>query len=420
MLKSGELPLHAFLEDLCRRVELYDPTLQTLLPEADRRKRIFEEAQALLEQYPEPESRPPLFGIPVGVKDIFRVDGFPTKAGSRLPKEQFDGEESWVVSTLRRNGALILGKTVTTEFAFVEPGPTRNPHNPAHSPGGSSSGSAAAVAAGFAPCALGTQTIGSVLRPAAFCGVIGFKPSQGRIPTSGIIPFSPTVDHVGFFVQDPEGLQIASRVLIPDWNNNNLQPVSTLKIAATAGEYLKQADEEIRQWFTKVVSKMKGAGIEVFEWDCFGEITEMNKLHRAIIARDFARVHQGWFDRFEKLYSTHSRNLIMEGRAVPEELYHQAVAAREDCRSHLKKTMLEHGIDVWISPAATSLAPKGIGSTGSPLMNLPWTYLGVPAVSVPAGFNQSGLPFGLQVAGNFYDDEHLVVSAGGIAKHLMI
>lgn len=418
LIRSGELSLIEFVEEICDRIDVFDPVLQTLLPETNRRKRLLSEAQALMVMYPEPENRPPLFGIPVGVKDIFRVDGFPTKAGSRMPANEFEGEEAWAVTALKRNGALILGKTVTTEFAFFEPGPTRNPHNPEHTPGGSSSGSAAAVAAGFTPFALGTQTIGSVLRPAAFCGVFGFKPTQDKISTKGIVPFSPTADHVGFFAQDLEGIQLASQALVPNWKNTVSKAVSVPTAGAVLGKYLNQADEEVRHWFRKTIRKLKSAGIPVVELDSFGDISEINRLHRAIIARDFARVHHAWFEKYHNLYSNHSKELIMEGRAVPEDQYNTAISRRGDYRGRLSKVMQEMGIDVWISPSTTSLAPRGIASTGSPLMNLPWTYLGVPALSVPAGFSQQGLPFGLQVAGRFNHDEELLLSVQAISAHL--
>ena len=151
--------------------------------------------------------------MPVGVKDIFHAAGFETRAGSQLPPELLTGPEADAVGRLRAAGCLILGKTVTTEFAYYEPEPTRNPHNLAHTPGGSSSGSAAAVAAGLAPLALGTQTIGSVIRPAAFCGIVGFKPSYGRISPEGLIFFSPSLDHVGLFTQDVAGMSLAAAVL---------------------------------------------------------------------------------------------------------------------------------------------------------------------------------------------------------------
>jgi Asp-tRNA(Asn)/Glu-tRNA(Gln) amidotransferase A subunit family amidase len=173
-LRSGQLDLLTLIEEVCNRVDAQEPLTHTLVPEPGRRARLLNEATALQKRFPSPESRPPLYGVLLGVKDIFYADGFPTRAGSQLPSEVFTGAEASCVTKVREARALLLGKTVTTEFAYFEPGPTRNPHNLDHTPGGSSSGSAAAVAAGFCPVALGTQTIGSVIRPAAFCGIVGF------------------------------------------------------------------------------------------------------------------------------------------------------------------------------------------------------------------------------------------------------
>ena len=194
-----------------------EPEVLAFLPEAGRFDRLRREARQLLDRYPQPDQRPLLFGVFIGVKDIFRVDGFPTRAGSRLPPDLFAGEEAESVTRLRQAGALILGKTVSTEFAYFAPGPTRNPHHLQHTPGGSSSGSAAAVAAGLCPVALGTQTIGSIIRPAAFCGVVGYKPSYDRISRSGVIPLSPSLDHVGLFAADVEDVKRCAQLLIGEW-----------------------------------------------------------------------------------------------------------------------------------------------------------------------------------------------------------
>jgi Asp-tRNA(Asn)/Glu-tRNA(Gln) amidotransferase A subunit family amidase len=167
-LRNGTLDLSSYVDELCNRIDQMNQLLEALLPEEDRRARLQNDAQALQARYPDPASRPPLYGIPIGVKDTFRVDGFPTQAGSQLPPNLFAGTEAECVTLLRAAGALILGKTVTTEFAYFEPGPTRNPHHLEHTPGGSSSGSVAAVAAGLCPLALGTQVIGSTIRPAAY------------------------------------------------------------------------------------------------------------------------------------------------------------------------------------------------------------------------------------------------------------
>ncbi|MBI4771596.1 MAG: amidase, partial [Chloroflexi bacterium] len=216
-LRNGDLPLTTYLAALEAHFSAREPAVLAFLPEPDRFDRLRREAAALLERYPDPDARPPLFGAPVGVKDIFHVAGFPTRAGSRLPPEALAGPEADSVRALKAAGALILGKTVSTEFAYFGPGPTRNPHAPDHTPGGSSSGSAAAVAAGLCPLALGTQTIGSIIRPAAFCGVVGFKPGYERVSRAGVIPLSPSLDHVGVFAAEVAGVALAARVLVGDW-----------------------------------------------------------------------------------------------------------------------------------------------------------------------------------------------------------
>ena len=219
-----------------------EPQVLAFMPEEARFDRLRREARQLLDRYPQPDRRPPLFGVLVGVKDIFRVDGFPTRAGSRLPCELFEGEEAASVTRLKQAGALILGKTVSTEFAYFAPGPTRNPRNLQHTPGGSSSGSAAAVASGLCPLALGTQTIGSIIRPAAFCGVVGYKPSYDRVSRSGVIPLSPSLDHVGLFAVNVADVARGARVLISNWRLEieDRHPI----LGIPEGPYLNSAGEE--------------------------------------------------------------------------------------------------------------------------------------------------------------------------------
>ncbi|HSV88181.1 MAG TPA: amidase [Bacteroidales bacterium] len=417
-LQNGSTDLLEFITAVCNRIEEVDPVINAFLPEPGRRKRMLQEALELLERYPNPVLRPSLFGIPVGVKDLFSVRGFPTLAGSKLPAQEFASHEAWVVSRLKEQGAIIAGKTVTTEFAYFEPGPTRNPVNINHTPGGSSSGSAAAVAAGLVPLALGTQTIGSVLRPAAYCGVFGFKPTQGRIPVEGIVPFSPQADHVGFFCHDLEGIRLAGSALVADWNHTEPEEKKDLRIGVVTGKYLNQADKEIRVQFQKVNNGLKEAGFSVSGLIAFEDIDQINSLHRTIIAYDFARVHQTWFSKFESHYSLHSKNLFHEGLAIPDADYQNALNQREELRKSFQRSMSELKFDLMISPSTTSFAPYGLASTGSPLMNLPWTFLGVPAISIPAAISRDGLPFGLQVTGNFGNDERLVPDTGKIIANI--
>ena len=253
-LRSGQTDLLGYINRLCDHIDAVEPKVQALLPEPDRRARLLSEAQELLRRYPEANERPILFGIPIGVKDIFQADGFETRAGSKLPPAALAGPEADSVALLRAAGALVLGKTVTTEFAFFEPGPTRNPHNLAHTPGGSSSGSAAAVAAGITPLALGTQTIGSVIRPAAFCGIVGFKPTYNRIPPEGLLFFSRSADHVDLFTQDVAGMQLAASVTCADWQPYLAAGKPVLGVPA--GPYLAQASDEALAAFEEQVMRL--------------------------------------------------------------------------------------------------------------------------------------------------------------------
>src|SRR5438067_10762135 len=242
-LRSSQLDLLTYIDEICKRIDAAEPLIHALLPEQNRRQRLLAEAATLQKRFPDPTSRPPLYGILLGVKDMFRVDGFPTQAGSQLPAELFAGPEAACVTLLRNAGALILGKTISAEFAWIEPGPTRNPHNLDHSPGGSSSGSAAAVAAGYCPLALGTQTVGSTIRPAAFCGVAGYVASWGRVPLDGILPFSPSLDQLGLFTPTAGDLALPASIVCSGWRSATA-PAELPLVGVPEGPYLDQASAE--------------------------------------------------------------------------------------------------------------------------------------------------------------------------------
>jgi Asp-tRNA(Asn)/Glu-tRNA(Gln) amidotransferase A subunit family amidase len=414
-LRRGEVDLLKYVGSFCDRIEAEDPKIHALVPGTFDRARCLKQASKLLEQYPDPEARPPLFGVPVGVKDIFRVAGFPTRAGSKLPAELFAGEEATCVSRLKGAGAIIMGKTETTEFAWMEPGPTRNPHNLEHTPGGSSSGSAAGVAAGFFPFALGTQTAGSIIRPAAYCGIVGFKPTFGRIPVSGVIPFSPSADQVGFFCEDPSGVGIFASILAEDWqspfeSHQERQPV----LGVPEGPYLAQAAENAREHFERGLTMLIGAGYPIKRIDCLSDIEMVNQCHRRMIAAEMARVHSVWFKSYTHLYRKRTVETIEQGLAIADDELERLRSGRLPFREELEQLTRSEKIDCWICPSTTDHAPPGLESTGSPTMNIPWTYAGLPTISLPAGMDSSGLPLGIQVVGRYRKDEDLVVAAEGI------
>lgn len=396
-----------YLENLCKKIDKKDVHIKAMLPEKNRVERLIREYENLEKAFPGPKKRPPLFGVPVGVKDIIHVKGFETKAGSELPSKLFKGKEASLVKRLKRAGALILGKTVTTEFAYFEPGPTRNPHNTEHSPGGSSSGSAAAVAAGYTPLAIGTQTIGSIIRPAAYCGVVGYKPSYKRVPKDGVVPFSVSADHIGLFAQELDDIKIAASVLCNRWKKDlvdeDIEPV----IGIIEGKYLEQADDEIITFFEKQVTKLENAGYKIIRLKAFEDIEKINLLHRKMIAAEFASVHEEWFNTYGKRYRKATKKLILEGRKVTIGELSKARMGRQSFRRYIENIRKTNKIDIWLSPATTSSAPKG-NNTGSPIMNLPWTYAGLPAITIPAGKSKNKLPLGLQFSGSFPDDERLL------------
>ncbi len=416
-LHTGQLDLLAYINELCDRIDAAESQIQALLPEADRCARLLAEAQALQARFPDPGDRPPLFGIPVGIKDIFFVDGFPTRAGSQLPPELFVGPEGDCVRSLHTAGALILGKTVTTEFAYFEPGPTHNPHNLDYSPGGSSSGSAAAVAAGFCPVAIGTQTIGSTIRPAAFCGIVGFKSSYGRIPMTGGILCSETFDHVGIFTQDVAGMEWAASLLCNNWQHVETGVFESLPVLGVPdGPYLAQASPEGLAAFEKQLMLLEKAGYTVRRVRAMEDIEAINQRHSRLVFAEMAQVHSKWFAHYASLYRPRTAAAISEGQEVSAEELLVLRASPAKLRAELETLMAQAGIDVWVCPSAPGPAPKGIASTGSPLMNLPWTHAGMPALSLPAGRAANGLPLGLQCVGALMADESLLTWVASIAE----
>lgn len=411
-LRGGEVDLLEHLRSLCDRIEVEDSKIHALVPRTFDRARILNHASKLLEQHPDPKTRPPLFGVPVGVKDIFRVAGFPTRAGSKLPAELFEGEEATCVSRLKGAGVIIMGKTETTEFAWMEPAPTRNPRNLEHTPGGSSSGSAAGVAAGFFLFALGTQTAGSIIRPAAYCGIVGFKPSFGRIPTSGVIPFSPSADHVGFFCEGPSGVGIFASILAEDWQSplekhRERRPA----LGVPEGPYLTQAAENAREHFERGLTKLIGAGYAIKRIDCLSDIETVNHCHRRMITAEMARVHSARFASYRNLYRKRTVETIEQGLTIADDELERLRSGRLAFREDLEQLMRSERIACWICPSTTDHAPPGLESTGSPTMNIPWTYAGLPTISLPAGLDRAGLPLGIQVVGRHRKDEDLVVAA---------
>ena len=354
--------------------------------------------------------------MPVGVKDIFHVDGFATTAGSAVPPAELAGPEAAVVTALRQAGALVLGKTVTTEFAYFAPGATRNPRDRERTPGGSSSGSAAAVAAGLAPLALGTQTIGSICRPASYCGVFGFKPTYGRSSRRGVVPLAPSVDHVGCFTADAASAELAAAAFCAGWKT--VSPAAAPRLAVPESPYLGRAERPARERLRRACEHLVGRGIAVLGVPVMADFDAIEARHRLLVAAEAAAVHERWYAAWGDTYHATTRQLIATGRAVSAPDLAAARAGRERLRQELTAAMDAHGVDLWLSPAAPGEAPLGLDSTGDPVMNLPWTYAGLPAASLPLPCGPGELPLGLQLAGRWGADEEVLAWARTLERVL--
>ncbi|MFJ2345005.1 amidase [Streptomyces antimycoticus] len=396
---------------VCDRIEAADGEIRAFVPEPGRRERLSHEARAADERWDGPGGRPALFGVPVGVKDIVHVDGLPTRAGSDVPAEALAGPQASLVDRLRAAGALVAGKTVTAEFAVTAPGPTRNPHHLGHTPGGSSSGSAAAVAAGMVPLAVGTQTIGSMIRPAAYCGVVGFKPTHGRIPSDGVIANAPTFDTVGLFAPDMATLAPAAAVLCDGWRpcgDGGAAAGRRPVLGIPLGSYLDRADAEARSSFEERAGRLEAAGFTVRRMP-FPDDFDRVVAERLVIGRyELARTHAVWFPRYAERYRAQTAEAIRQGQRIGDDAYAAALRERAAFRDRLVAAMDRDGIDLWITPAATGPAPFGLKSTGDSVMSLPWSYAGVPALALPAGRAADSLPLGMQCVARPGADERLL------------
>jgi Asp-tRNA(Asn)/Glu-tRNA(Gln) amidotransferase A subunit family amidase len=359
----------------------------------------------------------PLSGIPVAIKDIIATVDMPTTNGSPVYKDHVPTADAWIVERLRNLGATIFGKTVSTEFAWRHPGPTVNPWNSKHTPGGSSSGSAAAVAAGIVPLALGTQTLGSVIRPAAFNGVVGLKPSFGAVPRTGVHPLSPSLDHVGFFARCVDDVALALSLLagssdgdrhgqpLPGFHvdvDQGLAPLGKPRLGIVRFEKWSRAEPEQQQVFEAAIAKLRDAGAVLDEPD-LSEFDRANwKAINIILASEGAAIFADLVARNPDRTSDHLKSLVESGRAIAATDYLAAKAAQDKFRRALTGEL--SGYDALVTLPAFGEAPAGLHYTGDAEYCAPWTWLGMPAVTLPVGFGKNGLPLGLQIVGEYRND----------------
>jgi aspartyl-tRNA(Asn)/glutamyl-tRNA(Gln) amidotransferase subunit A len=408
------------LEDCLRQIDRYEPHVRAwVLVDRDGARA---EAERLTRELRAASYRGPLHGIPLAIKDIFDVFDWPTAAGSRLWKQSIPRQDATVVRRLREAGAVFLGKTVTTQYASFDPPPTRNPWHPGRTPGGSSSGSAAALACGMCLGALGSQTGGSITRPASYCGVAGCKPTYGRVSCHGVMPLAPSMDHPGPMATCVRDLAPLLQVIagpdpldpgcagqpVPDYLAALRSASAPPRLGRVRGLFEEKADPQMRTMTDRAFARLKAAGAAVVDIALPAEFREVLPRHRVVMAVEAAMFHEPRLRKHPEDYDPKIRSLLEEGLACPAPEY-----AR--CKEHqrrLSEAMLPcfDGVDGLLVPATTCPAPDAT-TTGDPAFNSPWSYTGLPAVSFLSGWSEEGLPMGLQLVGRPWSEAEALATA---------
>jgi Asp-tRNA(Asn)/Glu-tRNA(Gln) amidotransferase A subunit family amidase len=353
--------------------------------------------------------RLPLRGLPVGIKDIFDTADFPTAYGSSLYAGHQPRSDAALVMMVRRAGGIVAGKTVTTEFASLQPAGTRNPHNPAHTPGGSSSGSAAAVAAGMLPLALGSQTGGSVIRPAAFCGVAGFKPSYRLLPTVGMKCFSWSLDTAGLFAAGVADVAFAAGALTGRDLRVDERPLATPVVAILRTDRWHEASEQMQRAVERAAHAAEQAGAKVKELELPPIFSDAMRAHGIIQGYEAFRALAFEYDRHRDRLGPTLRRQIDNAAAIDADAYDNARRTTRRARQALIDVLADG--EIILTPSAPGAAPHGLGSTGEPTFNRLWTLLGTPCVNVPGLVDGAGLPLGVQVVARFGRDRFALSAA---------
>jgi Asp-tRNA(Asn)/Glu-tRNA(Gln) amidotransferase A subunit family amidase len=424
-IANGELSSEEYTAACLEQIASADGTVHAFVhldPDA-----ALTQARAVDERRRNGASLGPLLGVPVAIKDIFDTADYPTECGSALLKGRRPVRDCTAVSRLREAGAVIIGKTVTTEFAYFHPGPTRNPHDPERTPGGSSSGSAAAVAAGMVPLAIGSQTNGSVIRPASYCGVYGCKPTHGTISRHGALMLSKTLDHVGTFARSLADSALILDVLAGyDANDDDTRQVAAPAFLATLAEdppmlprvafigtpVWDKADAETRAAFEALVGSLGESAAKV---DLGGSYAAAWDDQRVIMAVDMAHNLNAIVQRGGDGSSKTLRDFLAEGSAVPAVGYLAACEAARRFAAGFDEVFREY--DAIVTPATTGVAPKG-EATGSPMFCSLWTLTGLPALALPLLKGEGGMPLGVQLVGARGDDARLLRTANWLVNEL--
>ncbi len=356
----------------------------------------------------------PLHGLPFGVKDIIDVHGLPTSAGFAPYRDRIAADDAAIVGRLRDLGAIPLGKTHTTQFAFSDPAPTNNPYDLTHTPGGSSSGSGAAVGARMLPLALGTQTAGSVLRPAAYCGAVGFKPSFSWISRAGVLPLAWSLDHLGLITRTVADAELVYASL--RGRAASERPVTRPRIGVLT-DFVERAEPEVGGHMHAAAERLIAAGADVREARLPVDLDLILSVHRVIMLAEVAAIHAEQLSRQRDSYGPILAREVDVAQLLPAAYVLKARRLRRKIYRELDS--LISGVDVWLLPTAAILPPAhAAGSTGDPSFQAPWTMLGTPSISLPTGMSSNGLPVGLQLIGRRGEDEHLLTMGSWVESTL--
>ena len=369
-----------------------------------------------------------LHGIPVGIKDIFDTEDMPTTDGTEIHKKNPSLSDCTVVSKLKQAGAIIMGKTVTCELAYYSPGKTKNPHDLSRTPGGSSSGSAAAVASHMVPLAIGSQTNGSVIRPASYCGVIGYKPTKGLISRHLVLQISRALDQVGIFSNSIEDAALISEQIIghdkqdPDTSLNprpkllaasRQKPPMEPLLAYIKLPFMDKLDEDVMEGFNEVKDELKG---QINEIELPAGFDGIPDWHKIIMESDMARSFSEEYKKSKNKLSDKIVEAIERGMKYSSVEYNEAFSKIEVANTYFKQFF--HDYDAILTPSANGEAPKGLESTGDPIFSTIWTYCGMPSISLPLLQGKNNLPVGVQLVSSLYDDERLFRNASWLTSKI--
>ena len=419
-IRDRELSPVDLAQALLDRIDQLEPSLKAWVY-LDR-EAVLTEARAKEAELQAGGQVGPLHGVPIGLKDIYYTAGIPTTACSKVYADFVPQYDATTVKLLKQAGAIILGKTVTTEFACMDPSPTVNPWNPAHTPGGSSSGSAVAVASRMCPAALGSQTVGSVLRPASYNGVVGFKPTLGRVSRYGVIPVSWTLDTVGWMTRTVEDAALLLQVMagvdpddpisrresVPDYLGG-LEASAPPRIGLLRRFFYDHADAETRRHVDGIAEKLSRAGAIVEELPMPDSIDTAVADQQLIMAVEGAAFHQPMFEKQADDYQPRLREMLRRGLSIDAVTYSRAKERRRKFVTDMR--LLSEQADILLTPSTPTPALADVTNTGNPLFQGPWTSCGLPAITIPSGLAESGLPLGIQLVAAALGEPRLLAAA---------